>query len=124
MAEARGGEANQVKQEVIMDPKTKDLILLFTDAEIILGDARSLADELRRQVQAARDGRRAQHKEFQEFMAELRETLIQIKAQFRVEAQLLNLIRPKAGEKKCQRNDGESNSSQSRMLKQFAKSTH
>lgn len=103
-----------------MDPKSKDLILLFTDAEIILGDARSLADELRRQVQAAKDERKAQHKEFCEFMNELWGTLRKIQAQFKVEAQLLNLIRPEAGEDRWQ---GKS-SDQHRTLKKYVRSSH
>ncbi len=108
-----------------MDPKSKDLILLFTDAEIILGDARSLADELRRQVQAAKDERKAQHKEFREFMNEMWKTLRKIQAQFRIEAQLLNLVRPEeAGEMECRKSEGESNSSQTHTLKEFARRTH
>ena len=104
--------------------KTKDLTLLFTDAELILHECRELKANLSLELQAVRDDRRAQHKQFEEFMNELRETLIKIKAQFRVEAQLLNLIGPEAGDNECQRNEGGSNSSQTHTLKEFARRTH
>jgi hypothetical protein len=97
----------------------KDLTLLFTDAELILQECKDLKVNLSLVLQAARDDRRAQYKEFQEFMAELRETLTKIQAEFKVEAQLLNLIKPEAGEAKCQ--ESAKGSSQNRMLKQFAK---
>jgi len=96
-----------------MRDQIKELALTncLTDAEIILGDARSLADELRRQVQAAKDERKAQEKEFKEFMSELWSTLRKIQAQHRIEAQLLNLIKPYSGNQKSefrQNSEGES----------------
>jgi len=106
-----------------MDLKVKDLTLLFTDAELILMECRELKANLSLELQAIRDDRKAQYKEFQELMSKLSKTLITIQAQFKVEAQLLNLIRP-AGEEQWQKSEGESNLSQSRMLKQFAKNTH
>ena len=51
------------------------------------------------ELDLARNRRLAQEREFKEFMAELRDTLTKIQAQFKVEAQLLNLIKPQAGEK-------------------------
>lgn len=97
---------------------------ILTSAYLLLEEARQLKAQLALELQAAKDDRRAQHKEFQEFMAELREILWQIRAKHMIEAQLLDLIRPeKAGENKWQKNKSEGNSSQSRMLKQFAKST-
>jgi len=105
-----------------MNDETK-LTLLFTDAELILQECRELKANLSLELQAARDDRRAQHREFQEFLAELRETLTKIQTQFRIEAQLLNLISP-AGEDGCQKRSRKRSTNQSRMLKQFAKNTH
>ena len=108
----------------MMDEKTKNLILLFTDAELILQECKDLKANLSLELQAARDDRRAQYKEFQELMAEVRDTLHSIQARFMIDAQLLDLVRPdEAGEEKWQKSEGENNSSQSRMLRQFAKST-
>lgn len=72
----------------------------LTDSYLILAEARKIKALLALELQAARDDRRAQHKEFQEFMVELKNTLTKIQAQFKIEAQLLNLVRPQpAGEK-------------------------
>lgn len=108
-----------------MDRKTKDLTLLFTDAELILQECRELKAHLSLELQAVRDDRRAQYKEFQEVMAEVRDTLHHIQARFMVDARLLDLVRPDAaGEEEWQKSKAESNSNQSRMLKAFVKSTH
>jgi len=96
---------------------------VLMSAYLILAECAKLKARLALELQAARDDRRAQHKEFQEFMAELREIHTEIQAQRKVEAQLLNLMRPQAGEKKWQRSGSGKGSSQNRMLKQFAKST-
>ena len=72
------------------------------------------------ELQAARDDRKAQRKEFEEMLSELKDTLTKIQAQFKVEAQLLNLIRP-AGENKWQESGKFSNLSHTR--KKSAKST-
>jgi len=97
---------------------------VLMSAYLLFEESIQLKAQLALELQAAKDDRRAQHKEFQEFMTELRGTLRQIRAKHLIEAQLLDLIRPeKAGEDKWQINEGESNSSQSHMLKQFAKST-
>lgn len=98
---------------------TSDNVLM--SAYLLLEDAKQIKASLALELQAARDDRRAQHKEFEEFMAELRDTLTKIQAQFKVEAQLLNLIKPQAGETKCQ--ESVKGSNQNLMLKQFAKNT-
>ena len=64
----------------MMDEQLENLTLLFTDVELILHECRELKANLSLELQAARDDRRAQHKEFQEFMAELRDTLTRIQA--------------------------------------------
>jgi hypothetical protein len=94
---------------------------VLMSAYLILAECEKLKARLSLELQAVRDDRRRQYKEFHEFMVEQRETLTKIQAQFKVEAQLLNLIRPDAGEDKCQAS--ESPSSQSRMLKSYAKNT-
>jgi hypothetical protein len=107
-----------------MDPKIKDLILLFTDAGLILQECRELKANLSLELQAIRDDRRAQHREFHELMGELRETLTKIRAQFRIEAQLLNLIRPDTGENECQRNESENRSNRCHTLNKLSRRTH
>jgi hypothetical protein len=67
-----------------------DNVLL--SAHLLLEDARELKANLAMELDLARDRRLAQEKEFREFMAELRDTLTKIQAQFKVEAQLLNLV--------------------------------
>lgn len=103
-----------------MQEEIKDLTLLFTDAALILQECRELKARLALELQATRDDRRAQHMEFQAFMSKLEQTLARIQAQFKVEAQLLNLVRP-TGEDKWQKE--ESRSSQSHMLKAYAKNS-
>jgi hypothetical protein len=57
---------------------------------LILGECRKLKGDLSVELQAAKDDR----KELQQLTNELWETLQKIQAQFRVEAQLMNLIKP------------------------------
>lgn len=95
---------------------------VLISAYLILAECEKLKARLALELQAARDDRRAQHREFQEFMAELREIHTEIQAQRKVEAQFLNLTRPQeAREEKCRGN--QNNSSQSLMLKEFARNT-
>ena len=106
-----------------MKSKIKDLAAdnVLTSAYLLLAEAQEIKARLALELRAARDDRKAQHKEFQEFMAELCDTLTKIQAQFKVEAQLLNLIRPQAGENKWQEED---NSSRCRTLDVLSKKTH
>jgi len=113
-------------EEVDMQDQIRELALTnaLTDAFLILQELRDLKMNLSLELQAVRDNRRAEAKEWAEFMAEHWATLRKIQTQFRIDATLLHLIKPqKAGEKKWQKNEGESHSSQSRMLKQFAENT-
>jgi hypothetical protein len=88
-------------------------------AYLILEECKTLKARLALELQAAKDDRRAQHKDFEELMAELWGTLRTIQARFRVDAELLNLVRPhKTGEQEWQ---GKRNSNRSRMLDEFAK---
>ena len=96
---------------------------ILMSAYLLLEEARQLKAQLALELQAAKDDRRAQHKEFQEFMAELREILWQVRAKHLVEAQLLDLVRPQeAGETRKWQGSAKG-SSQNRMLKEYAKST-
>jgi hypothetical protein len=76
---------------------SSDKVLM--SAYLLLEDAKQLKANLAMELDLARDRRLAQEKEFKEFMYELWGTLRKIQAQFKVEAQFLNLIKPKAGEK-------------------------
>ena len=67
---------------------------VLMSAYLPLEEIKQLRALLALELQAVRDDRRAQHKEFQQLTNELWETLRKIQAQFRIEAQLLNLIRP------------------------------
>ena len=94
---------------------------VLTSAYLILAECEKLKARLALELQALRDDRKAQQKEFNEFMAELRATLTEIQANFRIEAQLLNLIRPnRTGDKKWQ-DKTDSNSNQWSLLRQFAR---
>jgi len=95
-----------------------DNVLL--SAYLLLEEAKQLKANLAMELDLARDRRLAQDKKFREFMAELKNTLTRIQAQFKVEAQLLNLIRPQEAGEDTWQGSGKG-SSQSRMLKQFAK---
>jgi hypothetical protein len=72
---------------------------VLMSAYLILEDAKQIKANLAMELDLARDRRLAQEREFREFMDELRDTLTKVQAQFKVEAQLLNLIKPQAGEK-------------------------
>ena len=102
--------------------KIKELSLTnsLTDAYLLLQEIKELKRSLSLELDLARDYRKAQEIEFKEFMAELRATLTEIQANFRIEAQLLNLIRPnQTGDKKWQ-GKTDSNSNQRSLLRQFA----
>lgn len=94
----------------------------LTDVQLLLQQAKDLKANLAMELDLARDRRLAQEKEFKAFMSELWGTLRKIQAQFSVEAELLNLVRPQkiAGEQKCQRKS----SDQPRTLKKYARSSH
>ena len=96
---------------------TADNVLM--SAYLLLQEIQEIRARLALELQAARDDRRAQYKEVQELMAEVRDTLINIQARFMVDAHLLNLIRP-AGEEEWQK---ENTSSRCRTLDGFAKNT-
>ena len=92
------------------------------DAELILTEAKELKGLLALEVQAARDDRRAQQKEFKEFMAHLWDFLVKLQARFHIDAQLLNLIKPDdAGETQWPK---EKNSDRCHMLDILSKKTH
>jgi len=98
---------------------TSDNVLM--SAYLLLEDAKQLKASLALELQAVRDDRRAELREFQEYMAELRDSLTKIQAQFKIEAQLLNLIgSQKAGEEGWQK---ENNSNRCRTLDALSKKT-
>ena len=73
---------------------------VLTSAYLILAECERLKARLALELQAVRDDRKAQQKEFSEFMVYLRETLDEIRAKHLIEAQLLDLVRkPNAGDK-------------------------
>ena len=74
--------------------KIKELSLTnsLTDAYLLLQEIKELKRSLSLELDLARDRRKAQEAEFRQFMTELWKTLDKIRAQFRVEAELLNLI--------------------------------
>ena len=72
---------------------------VLTSAYLILAECEKLKARLSLELQALRDDRKAQQKEFSEFMVYLREILIEIRAKHLIEVQLLDLVRkPNAGE--------------------------
>jgi hypothetical protein len=74
-----------------------DNVLL--SAYLILQDVEEIKARLSLELDLTVDRRLQQEDEFRKFMDELWATLRKIQAQFRVEAELLNLVRPqKAGE--------------------------
>lgn len=105
-----------------MEEKLRELALTnaLTDAYLVLEDCRRLWSLLNMELQAARDDRRDRHKEWADFMAELRETLAKIQTRFRIDAMILGLVQPSTGEQKC--HGKENASSRYRMLDGFAKS--
>jgi hypothetical protein len=80
---------------------------VLTSAYLIIAECGKLKARLALELQASGDDRKKQWREFRELISELRETLTQIQAQFRIEAQLLNLIGPNsAGDQKTQKEKG------------------
>ncbi len=79
-----------------MEERIKELAITnaLTDAYLILEEARKIKVSLALELQAAKDDRKSQYKEFQELMVEITDVLTKIQAQFRIEAQLLNLVKP------------------------------
>jgi hypothetical protein len=99
-----------------------EILTKQVDIDFTLQECMKLKARLSLELQAARDDRRAQQKEHLEFMSELWTTLRKIQAQFRVEAELLNLVMPQeAGEQKCQK---EKSSNHCRTLDVLSKKTH
>ena len=82
-----------------MNEEIKDLTLLFTDALLILQECRELKANLSCELQAASDDRRAQREEFRAFMRGLWAFLDKLATKHLIQAQLLDLIKPQAGEK-------------------------
>jgi len=124
-SESKTRTTSQDRQETTMESKIKELAITnaLTDAYLILQDAKRLKTSLAMELQAARGCRVAQEREFREFMNELWKTLRTIQAQFKVEAQLLNLVRPEeAGEKRWQKENRPSN--RCRTLDVLSKKTH
>jgi len=116
------GRVLRTPNEKLMNEKLIELTLLFTDAELVLQECRDLKANLSLELQAARDDRRRQRKEFLEFMDHLVETLDQIRAKHLIEARLLNLIGPhEAGEERWQE---ENSSNRCHMLDVLSKKTH
>ena len=77
-----------------MNASTKVLLVenLLTDCYLLLQEVGNLKINLAVELQAARDDRKAQHKELAEFMTDLKNTLDEIRAKHIVQAQLLDLI--------------------------------
>lgn len=97
-------------------------VITGIDLQLALEEAQELKRSLALELDFARHRRQAQEREFREFLDELWATLREIQAQFRTDATLLHLIKPKeAREEKCLRN--QNSSSQSLMLKKFARNT-
>ena len=72
---------------------------VLTSAYLILAECEKLKARLALELQAVRDDRKAQQKEFSEFMVYLRETLDEIRAKHLIDGQLLDLVRkPNAGD--------------------------
>jgi hypothetical protein len=84
-----------------MKERTREfaIALATTDLHILLEKIKDLKINLSLELQAARDDRRAQEKQFREFMSELWGTLRKIQAQFRIDATLLHLIEPEKAAK-------------------------
>jgi hypothetical protein len=80
-----------------MNQDIRELVAMntLTDAYLILAECKKLKALLALELQATRDDRKEQHKQFREFMFELLETLDQIRARHLIDAQILNLIEPR-----------------------------
>lgn len=76
----------------------------LTDAYLILQEVRDLKINLSIELQAVRDDRRRQAKEWAQLMAEQCATLREIQAQFRIDATLLHLIEPERAAKQGPQN--------------------
>jgi hypothetical protein len=89
-------KARKIEGFLMTPDKIKELASdnVLTSAYLILAECEKLKVRLALELQAVRDDRKTQQKEFSEFMISLRETLDQIRAKHLIEAQLLNLIRP------------------------------
>ena len=88
--------------EEVMKQEIKELSLAVAgiDLQLALQEVRELKLNLSLELQAVRDDRRAQQREFQEFISGLWDTLDQIRAKHLIEAQLLDCIGDgNAGEK-------------------------
>jgi hypothetical protein len=74
--------------------KIKELALSdsLTSVILVLHEIITLKGQLSLELQAIRDDRKAQQRDFRELVGELQEALTKIQANFRIEAQLLNLI--------------------------------
>jgi hypothetical protein len=86
-----------------METQIKELSMAIatTDLSILLAEIKYFKRHLALELDLARDRRQKQEREFQEIIKEFRQTLAEIQAQFRVEAQLLKLVRkPNAGDEK------------------------
>ena len=84
-----------------MKDEIRELALQAATAEALelVLEVRELKANLSLELQAARDDRQAQAREWRQFMEEMRGELTRIKADFRTDATLLHLIEPpKAGE--------------------------
>lgn len=109
----------------MVDEKIKELASdnVLMSAYLLLQDAKDLKANLAMELDLARDRRLAQEKEFRKFMNEMWKILTRIQAQFSVEAELLNLVRPqKAGEDRWQKENN--SSSRCRTLDVLSKKTH
>ena len=84
----------QVQSEMRDEIKELALTNALTDGYLIQAEARKMLSLLALELQATRDDRKAQKKEWDEFMAEHWATLRKIQAQFRIDATLLHLIKP------------------------------
>jgi hypothetical protein len=120
-------------QEAIEKCRTVALAcnLLTVELVAITEELKELKVNLSLELQAVRDQRVAEHREWREFLAEQRQELDRIKADFRTDAMLLHLIEPptkeQAGEEAWDRKTKTRNrrsSSLSGTLGQFVKSTN
>jgi hypothetical protein len=79
-----GGE--RIKELALSDSLTSSILLLY--------EIKTLKARLARELDMAEDRRKKQAKDHVELLAQLWEELRKIRAQFRIEAQLLGLIKP------------------------------
>ena len=93
-----------------------------TEALVLLEELKDLKVSISLELQATRDQRVAEHREWAAFMAELRGELDRIKADFRTDATLLHLIESPTGEKEWQGVRRKSSSRRS-LRGRFASST-